>query len=129
MAGGENLIPFNERTEEEQRAIAQMGGKASVEARRRKKAMRESLDILLGLKIKGKGKEFDLDEAKSWEGMKDKNITVEQAILVKQLQKALKGDLSAAAFIRDTSGQAPGQKVDLTGAVPVVISGEEGLKD
>ena len=36
MANEENLIPFNERTESEQRQIAQKGGIASGAARRRK---------------------------------------------------------------------------------------------
>ena len=128
MAGEENLIPMSERSKEEVREIAARGGKISGESRRRKKAMKETLDILLGLKLKG-GKECDIDNVKSWDAMKDKNITVEQAIVVKQIQKALKGDLNAAAFIRDTSGQQPGQKVDFNGVVPVVISGEEELED
>jgi hypothetical protein len=46
----ENLIPFNQRTEEEQRAIATMGGIASGEARREKRAMRELLEIALAAK-------------------------------------------------------------------------------
>ena len=128
MAGEENLIPLSERTKEEQREIAKMGGEASVKSRRKKKAMRESLEILLEMKIKP-GKECDVESIKSFAELKGKNITVEQAMLIAQIQKALKGDTSALAFIRDTSGQAPGQKVDITGAVPVVISGKEELQD
>ncbi len=128
MAGEENLIPFNELTQEEHREIAKKGGEASVKARRRKKQMKETLDILLGLKMKG-GKECDIDNIKDFASLNGKNITVEQAIVVKQIQKALKGDLNAAAFIRDTSGQQPGQKVDFNGVIPVVISGEDELED
>ena len=39
--GRENLIPFDELTEEEQRKIASKGGKASVKARREKKLLSE----------------------------------------------------------------------------------------
>ena len=39
--GRENLIPFNERTETEQREIAKSGGKASGVARRRKADLRK----------------------------------------------------------------------------------------
>lgn len=46
----DNLIPFNQRTEEEQRRIATMGGIASGEARREKRAMRELLEIALAAK-------------------------------------------------------------------------------
>lgn len=50
----ENLIPFNQRTEEEQRAIATMGGIKSGERRREKRAMRELLEIALSTKcVKG----------------------------------------------------------------------------
>ena len=49
MANEENLIPFNERTESEQREIAQKGGIASGAARRRKRSMREAADYYLSL--------------------------------------------------------------------------------
>jgi len=52
--GHENLIPFDERTEEEQRKIAKKGGKASGEARRRKRDMRELMKLMLEEKPKGK---------------------------------------------------------------------------
>ena len=44
MAGGnDNLIPMNERTKDEQREIATAGGKASGEARRRRKTLAQVL--------------------------------------------------------------------------------------
>ena len=54
MRGGDvsnekNLIPFNKRTESEQREIAQQGGIASGVARRRKRSMREAADYYLAL--------------------------------------------------------------------------------
>ena len=49
MANEENLIPFDERTESEQREIAQKGGIASGAARRRKRSMREAADYYLAL--------------------------------------------------------------------------------
>lgn len=45
--GQENLIPLNERTKEEQREIAIMGGKASGEARKEKATMRKQLEAML----------------------------------------------------------------------------------
>ena len=47
MANEKNLVPFDKLTEKEQRAIASKGGKASVEARREKKALKEELMLLL----------------------------------------------------------------------------------
>ena len=43
----DNLIPFNQRTDEEQRAIQRKGGKASGEARRQKADMRELMKLML----------------------------------------------------------------------------------
>ena len=49
MSNEKNLIPFNKRTESEQREIAQQGGIASGVARRRKRSMREAADYYLAL--------------------------------------------------------------------------------
>lgn len=49
MSNEKNLIPFNERTESEQREIAQKGGIASGASRRRKRSMREAADYYLSL--------------------------------------------------------------------------------
>lgn len=49
MSNEKNLIPFNKRTESEQREIAQKGGIASGAARRRKRSMRQAADYYLSL--------------------------------------------------------------------------------
>ena len=46
----ENLIPLNERTKEEQREIATMGGIASGKARQEKATMKKTLEMLLNEK-------------------------------------------------------------------------------
>ena len=50
--GQENLIPFTERTEEEQREIARQGGIRSGEVRREKATMKATLEMLLDEKYK-----------------------------------------------------------------------------
>ena len=55
--GQENLIPFTERTKEEQREIATMGGIASGKARQEKATMKKTLEMLLNEKNK-KGKTY-----------------------------------------------------------------------
>ena len=52
--GTKNLIPFSERTEEEQKEIRMKGGIASGEARRAKRDMRERMKMMLEEKPKGK---------------------------------------------------------------------------
>ena len=53
MANEGNLVPFDERTESEQREIASAGGKASGAARRRKKSMKQKMQLLLSLPAAG----------------------------------------------------------------------------
>jgi hypothetical protein len=60
----ENLIPFDQRTEEEQREIAKKGGQASVVARRKKRDMKKLIETLLDDKIKDKdGNEYTREVA------------------------------------------------------------------
>lgn len=48
--GTRNLVPQNQRTKEEQREIAIMGGIASGEARREKASMKKMLEMCLEMK-------------------------------------------------------------------------------
>lgn len=103
MAGIDNLrVP----TSDEARKNGSKGGKASGEARRRRKTMKETLEILLDMPLKG-GKASDIESIRNFAMLKGKNITVEQALLIAQIQKGLKGDTTAFQVIRDTSGQKP----------------------
>ena len=102
---------FNYKTPEERRELGRKGGIASGEAKRNKKAMRERLEILLEMPLKS-GKAADVEEIKNWAALKGKNITVQDAMMIAQIQKALKGDTTAAAFVRDTAGENPSTKIE-----------------
>ncbi len=119
---------FIDMTPEERREAGRKGGIKSGESKRRKKAMRETLEVLLDMPMK-KGRMADVEDIRSFADLKGKNISVEAAMMVQMIQKALKGDTNAASFIRDTSGQKPQDEVNVTGAIPVVISGESDLED
>ena len=84
--GEENLIPFNERTEEEQREIRRQGGIASGESRRRRKTLKEELELLL--------------ESGDWQ----------ERISTAILEKAAAGSERAFEVIRDTIGEKPTDK-------------------
>ena len=103
MNNADNLIPFTKRTEEEQRRIAVQGGKASGEARRKKKNMKEALQLLLSLDVKS----LKVREQLKALGIEEDDMNNEMALMVSMLNKALKGDKGCAEFIRDTSGQKP----------------------
>lgn len=104
MANEKNLIPFNQQSKSEQRKKQSNGGKKSGEVRRKKKAMKETLKMLLSLEIpEGDGKEV-LREM----GVDDEDLNVQTAILTTQVQKALNGNLESAKFVRDTAGEYVG---------------------
>lgn len=89
------------------------GGLAKREATRRRKEMKETLDILLNMPMK-KGKVYTAEDIKCFADLKGKNITIDQAMMVCLIQRALKGDLSAIAMVRDTVGEKPAEKIDAT---------------
>lgn len=115
----ENLIPFNELTEEEQREIARKGGIASGEARRRKKTIKDTLDLLLS-------KSFNLNtkSGKSIKkqiealGINSDDIDNQTAMAYAMFLTSLKGGKPAVdAFnsIRDTLGEKPKEEVEIIG--------------
>lgn len=111
MANEQNLLrPKRDQTAEERRESARRAGKASAEARRRKRDMRETFRDLLDMPLK----EGDLDEVTSLAGANRKNVTVGEAIALIMANKAIKGDVRAAEFVRDTSGQRPTSSVQVT---------------
>lgn len=97
MGGEKNLIPFSERTEEEQREMRSKGGKASGEARRRKANFRKTLNVLLTSQV-------EVDNIKDFLEANGVDSTYESAINFAMIQKALQGDVKAYVAIRDTLG-------------------------
>lgn len=108
MAGTDNLRPV--RTTEEARAKGRRGGKASGRARRARRDMRETFRELLDMPIRPGG----TTAFGSMEGAEGKNMTVGEAIAMRMLREAMDGDVRAAEFVRDTSGQRPSQSVEVT---------------
>lgn len=116
---------FSLMTPEERSECGRKGGIASGEVKRKKKVLKERLEILLEMPMKN-GREADIEAIKNFAALKGKNITVQDAMMIAQIQKALKGDTQAAVFIRDTVGQNPTAKLDLNGNVGVTIIDDLG---
>lgn len=123
-----DLISLADRTTDEQQAIAKKGGIASGKARREKKMMRETLEILLSMPLKN-GREADVESIKNFAALKGKNISVQEAIMIAQIQKAMKGDTKAAEYVRDTVGEKPDNKVNMDVSLPVMFEGEDELEE
>lgn len=102
--GRKNLIPFSERTEEEQRDIRSKGGKASGKARRKKKFLRDMLYTALMMRLKDLPDKLSKD-ARQQLGFKEGD-TVSDAIIGRLIERAMGGDMRAIRFIFDTMGES-----------------------
>ncbi len=102
--GRKNLIPFSERTEEEQRDIRSKGGKASGKARRKKKFLRDMLYTALMMRLKDLPDKLSKD-ARQQLGFKEGD-TVSDAIIGRLIERAIGGDMRAIRFIFDTMGES-----------------------
>lgn len=105
MANDENLIPMNRRTKSERRKIATAGGKASGEARRKKRDMRKAAEMLLGMPISNKQSTMKATLAAL--GIDEDDMDYSMAVLATMLLQAANGNVNAAKFLRDTAGQNP----------------------
>ena len=81
--GTKNLIPQNQRTKEEQRKIAQKGGKKSGEVRRERKLLKDELLSLLS----------DGDN--------------QEKMCLAIVRQAQRGNIKAFEVVRDTIGEKP----------------------
>lgn len=104
----ENLISLADRTKDEQRAIARAGGIASGEARRKRKQMREEMQILLD------------EEITTASGNK---VTKRRNFLARVYHDAMEGNAKAQKLIVDISGEAP-TKQEITGedGAPLLVT-------
>lgn len=99
MANEQNLIPFNKRTKSEQREYAKKGGQKSGEVRRKRKAMKEQMEMLLTLPFKSKKQLSFMKDL----GIEEEEIDNQMALIVALYGKALKGDVQAFNTIREVT--------------------------
>ena len=110
----ENLIDAAHRTEDELREMTRKGGIASGEARRRKKTMREALEMLMY--------QTELPEAMKErlraEGIEDNEHMNHQMMITRSLiAKAEAGDVQAYNAICAMIGEKPAEQIEMTGGV------------
>lgn len=108
----ENLIDAAHRTEEELREMTRRGGIASGIARRRKKTMREALEMLMF--------DVELDEQTKdrlrAQGIeKDEHMNHQMVITRSLIAKAEAGDVQAYNAICAMIGEKPAEKYDVSG--------------
>ena len=110
---------------EEAQEIGRKGGIASGEARRIKKAMREAAQEILS--AKPQVAKSMLAQIKAM-GVGADDVDVQMISLLMVARKAMKGDIAALVFLRDTAGEKPSEKIDAShtmGGDFVLIIGDE----
>ena len=117
------------QTGAEQVETATKGGIASGKARRERKAMKDTLATLLSMPLKD-GMSVDIGDIQSIASLNGKNITVQEAIMLAQIKKAVKGDTKAAEFVRDSSGNKLKEGIEISGEInnPFAELSTEDLK-
>lgn len=101
MANEKNLVPLNKRTKEEQRRIQSKGGKASAEARRAQKTMKEYAEFLLSLPVHD-GRKFN---KMARAGVPPEGCDNKMLLVFGLMQAGQAGDVAAAKEIRDIIGE------------------------
>ena len=91
----ENLVSLADRPAEERKVIASLGGIASGEARRERKALREAFEIALNCPVTVKGTE----------------MSAVDAVALATVEAAMNGDMRAVTILRDTCDGKPSEHI------------------
>lgn len=103
------IVPSSEQAREN----GSKGGKKRAENARKRKAMKEQLELFLKLPLMD-------EEAKQtliYLGIKEIDINNQMAITMALCQKAIKGDTKAIELIRDMVDGKPTENVNLSGSI------------
>jgi len=107
----ENLLKAEDLTSEELRERASKAGKASVEARRKKKTMREVLEMMMyNVELSPALKQKLADE-----GFEEEDMNHQVVVTRSLIAKAEQGDVQAYNTICAMIGEKPAEKLDVMG--------------
>jgi hypothetical protein len=100
-----NLIPQNERTPERRREIAKMGAEATNKKIRKRKTFRE---IIEALGVSDATEQEKQKFLQMFPGADPDEITKDMMLVASMYNQGIgRGNVKAAAMIRDTSGEKP----------------------
>ena len=115
MANNQNLIPIEHLSNEEAKKRGHNGGKKSGEARRKKKTIKDTINLLLEMPVFNDKMKKQMLEL----GYTDEDLTNQTALILAIYKKALSGDVNAFNTIADRSGEVIKQKIETT-EVPII---------
>ena len=107
MANEQNLKPFSELSEKEQREIRSKGGKRSGQVRAERKKFNELFNSFLEKKVTNE----QIKEQMLQFGFTDDECTNKNAMVLAQYKEAIKGSTQAFTAVRDTVGEKPVEQV------------------
>ena len=110
----DNLVPNSERTPDERRRNAQKAGKASGRKRRKIKAAKEYMKMLIGLPLDDTQQNLAAYMSKAGIDEQDQNQL--SLMLMSMMKQAQKGNVKSAELVLSLLGEMPAAKTELTGA-------------
>lgn len=118
--GNGNLKPFEKGKVSREQAVeaGRKGGKASVEAKKKKKKLRELVEVFGELPVYS-------DKAKSMMeqmGISPDDMNNKMAAVIGIFKKAAAGDVQAFNAIRDITGEKPKDEIDSNVATNVTVN-------
>lgn len=100
----QNLKPF---TKENAAEMGRKGGAASQKVQKKKKKLKQCLAAILELEPSERNKEKLIDM-----GLEDDELSNQMLLAATMFNKATRGDVRAAEFVRDLTGQQPVTSLD-----------------
>lgn len=130
VAESTNPHRFDNLPKDKLRELQQKGREKGWESRRRKKNMKEALEIILDIAMKPGPvqnlADLDFEDAES---LQKANLTLQDQMLLVTSLKAATGNTRAFELIRDTVGDKPVERQETMDVTPVIIEGEKELED
>ena len=109
--GHDNLIPLNRKTKDEQRRIAVQGGKASGEARRAKKNVKECLKLYSEMLVTSP----EVKSALKKSGVTDaEEMTYSMAMALQFMTSAMRGNSQMARLVMELMGEVKQAQTNVT---------------
>lgn len=116
MANEQNLRP---PTSEEARERGRKGGKASAKKRKQNKTFKEIINKFLDGRVNNE----ELKEQMVKFGFADKEVSNKSCVVFALWKEAIKGNTKAFELLRDTVGEKPQDKINISGEVNNPFSG------
>lgn len=110
VANEKNLIPIAERSPNEAREMGRKGGQKSGETRRRKKSMRDAMNLMLSQPVVNN----EIYNQTALMGVAPENIDNQNAIVAAMIKEAAMGNVKAFSAICDLIGEnGNGKRVEI----------------